>query len=262
MRGSSCDKDCELSQVEERRTLKFAYLIEPPFNFRDSADKITGHDVDLAKHVFDELHIGQFEPIETEFAELLPGLADNRWRMTTGLFSTEERSKVVLFSRPIWALSDGLLVQSGNPLALTGYGSLANHSEAILAVIQDQFQHRSAVQFGVPNQRLKVFDTYLEAATAVRNGAADAYASVSRAHDGYIEQHPDWEVEIVKVPSCEKPPAFGCFAFALTDTGLRDQVDWVLEAFLGSDTHRRIASFYGFSNAEVDMLCGSRRLCL
>lgn len=32
--------------------------------------------------------------------------------MTTGLFSTEERKKMTLFSKPIWELPDGLLVKA------------------------------------------------------------------------------------------------------------------------------------------------------
>ncbi len=71
--------------------MKFAYLIEPPFNYVDAAGRITGCDVELARHVFSQLGLEPFKPVETEFGELLPGLADGRWRMTTGLFSTEKR---------------------------------------------------------------------------------------------------------------------------------------------------------------------------
>lgn len=45
--------------------------------------------------------------------------------MTTGLFVTPERQRVAIFSRPIWSLSDGLLVRRGNPARITGYRSLA-----------------------------------------------------------------------------------------------------------------------------------------
>ncbi len=69
--------------------------------------------------------------METEFAELLPGVAAGRWRMTTGLFATEERTKIAIFSRPIWALADGLLVRKGNPKSLTGYRAIASDSNAL-----------------------------------------------------------------------------------------------------------------------------------
>ena len=64
---------------------------------------------------FERLGVKEFELVETEFANLLPGLADGRWQMTTGLFATAERRQIASFSRPIWALADGLLVRKGNP---------------------------------------------------------------------------------------------------------------------------------------------------
>lgn len=234
--------------------MKFAYLIEPPFNHLGSNGEATGCDVELARHVFSELGIEEFDPIETEFADLLPGLSDGRWRMTTGLFATEERRARARFSRPIWALPDGLLVYRGNPLQFSGYASIANMHGAILAVVRDQFQHRSALEFGIPDERIRVFETYLEAAVAVRDGRAHAYASVGRAHGGFIERHPDWNIELLPVPATEKPPAFGSFAFALTDASLCDAVDTVLSTFLGSDEHRHMAARYGFSDAEINLV--------
>lgn len=234
--------------------MKFAYLIEPPFNYVDASGRVTGCDVELARHVFSQLGIERFEPVEAEFAELLPGLADDRWRMTTGLFGTEGRRTFAAFSRPIWALPDGLLVREGNPSQLSGYTSVARTSAARLAIIRAQFQHRSAMEFGVPDQRIEIFETYSEAAKAVRDGRVDAYASVARAHSGFMEQHPDWKVELVVIPATEKPPAFGSFGFALDDIELRGKVDEVLSAYLGSKEHRRMAARFGFPDAEVDLV--------
>ncbi|MEM7076389.1 MAG: transporter substrate-binding domain-containing protein, partial [Pseudomonadota bacterium] len=137
--------------------MKFAYLIEPPFNYVDASGRVTGCDVELAKYVCAEIGIAGFEPVETEFAELLPGVRDGKWRMTTGLFGTDERRKNALFSRPIWALPDGLLVASGNQKGLSGYQSVAENSDVRLAVVRDQFQHRSAIEFGVSADRILIF---------------------------------------------------------------------------------------------------------
>lgn len=58
--------------------MRFAYLIEPPFNDRAEDGSVTGCDVDLARHVFRAAGIAEFEPVEAEFSALLPGLADGR----------------------------------------------------------------------------------------------------------------------------------------------------------------------------------------
>lgn len=233
--------------------MNFAYLIEPPFNYVDADRRVTGCDVELARHVFGELGIGDFELVETEFAELLPGLSDGRWRMTTGLFGTKERRDLAQFSRPIWALPDGLLVKEGNPRGLTGYRAIAEHPDARLAVIRDQFQHRSATEFGIPEDRIAIFETYTEAAMAVRDGRVDAYASVGRAHSGFIDQREDWALESVVVPADEKPPAFGSFAFGPSDATLHNEVDEVLGGFLGTEDHRVMVAAFGFSSDEVDL---------
>ena len=78
--------------------MKFAYLIEPPFNYTRDDGSVTGCDVELARAVFASVGAGPFEPVEAEFAELLPGVAEGRWRMTTGLFATDERRQVAVFT--------------------------------------------------------------------------------------------------------------------------------------------------------------------
>lgn len=238
--------------------MNFAFLVEPPFNFIDANGCITGCDVVLARYVFRELYIKQFNPIETEFAELLPGLRDDRWRMTTGMFVTPERSNLVLFSRPIWALSDGLLVRKSNPCNILGYTSIAENSNIRLAVIRDQCQHSSALQLGVSQDQIIIYNTYKEAALAVQNGDADAYASVAKAHSGFMAQNPGLNLAEVLVATDERRPAFGCFAFSLNDEHLRNKVDGVLNNFLGSKTHRDMVATFNISETEVDLLMHDR----
>ncbi len=233
--------------------MKFAFLIEPPFNYREGSGGVVGHDVEIARHIFQVLG-ESFEPIETEFAQLLPGLARGDWQMTTGLFATEERRRSAAFTHPIWVLPDGLLVQRGNPSHFTGYHSVAQHDTALLAVVRDQFQHRSAVEFGVPEQRLRIFETYREAAAALHAGQVDAYASVGRAHVGFIAQNPSWDLDCIEVPYDEKPPAFGAFAVSPHDSQLLERINDILAGYLGCPSHRRMAGEYGFSNAEVDLV--------
>jgi polar amino acid transport system substrate-binding protein len=234
--------------------VKFAYLIEPPFNYLTVDGTVTGCDVELARYVFSQMGVASFEPVETEFAELIPGVMQGRWRMTTGLFATDERRQAVAFTRPIWALADGLLVGRGNASNLSGYASVADNAACTLAVVRDQYQHRSALEFGVPEERILIFETYGEAAAAVRDGRAGAYASVARAHAGFIERNPEWDLDVVAVPDSEKQPAFGAFAVGKTDDEFRRAVDTVLDRFIGSPAHRSMMAEFGFGAEEIDRL--------
>ncbi|WP_440409687.1 transporter substrate-binding domain-containing protein [Neorhizobium petrolearium] len=234
----------------------FAYLIEPPFNYRRPDGTVTGCDVELARTVLAMAGVRDVTMAETEFAQLLPGLDDGRWRMTTGLFSTQERRRFAAFSRPIWALPDGLLVRQGNPMRLTGYRSAAQAEGCVLAVIRDQFQHRSAIGFGVPKERILILETYADAAAAILDGRADGYASVARAHGGYLEQNRGLPLETVIVGRDEKEPAFGSFAFRKSDAIFRQAVDDALLAYLGSGEHRAMMKTFGFDDAEIDLVAG------
>jgi polar amino acid transport system substrate-binding protein len=233
--------------------MKFGYLIEPPFNYRLDDGRVTGCDVEVARIVLAEIGEADFQPIETEFAELLPGVESGRWRMTTGLFATDERRKIASFSRPIWALPDGLLVRKGNPRELTGYSSVAENAAVRLAVIRGQIQHRTALRLGVPDRRIHIFETYASAADAVLDGAVDAYASVARAHASFIEHHPRFDLDFVLVQPTERQPAFGSFAYAKDDTAFQQSVDAVLDVFIGSPKHRALMARFGFGDGDVDL---------
>lgn len=232
-------------------SLRFAYLIEAPFCWRLPNGEVTGCDVEVARHVARSLGIASFVPVETTFAELLPGLDDGRWHMTTGMFVTPERARRAVFCRPVWALPDGLLVAGGNPHGIGGYRSLASDPALRLGVVQDQIQHATALELGVPDTRIRIFASYAEAAAAVTDGRIDAYASVAMAHAGHLAEHAGCGLSVVDVPSSEKPAAGGAFAVALTAGRLRDAVDAVLASFLGSPEHRALMVRFGFSDADV-----------
>ena len=235
-----------------RDRLVFAYLQEPPFCFRESDGSVRGCDVELARALSAIAGGGAFEPVEAEFAQLLQGLLDNRWMMTTGLFVTEERRRSVDFSRPIWALHDGLMVRATNPRAIAGYRSLGRNDSAVLGVIAAQVQHATALRLGVPADRIRLFRTQDEAAGAVAQGHVDAYASVAAAHRGYLAKRPDASLIVVDVPIEETPAAYGAFAFAKANAGLREAIDDALGSYLGSPEHRALMSRYGFAAREVD----------
>jgi len=231
--------------------MRFAYLIEPPFNFRTEAGEVAGCDVDLARAAFAIAGITDVMFIETEFAELLPGLADNRWDMTTGLFNTPERRQVAAFSRPIWTLGDGLLVKKGNPKNISGYASAAANPACKIAAIRGQVQHRACLDAGVPDARLLVCETYGEAAQAIMDRRADAYASVAIAHSGFLAQHPGLELDIVSVSIEERRAAIGAFAFRREDQGLRLAINSALDQYMDSAEYRSMMRRYGLDDTAL-----------
>ncbi|WP_246093982.1 MULTISPECIES: transporter substrate-binding domain-containing protein [Mesorhizobium] len=232
--------------------LKFAFLEEPPFCFIGASGEVSGCDVELARRLGDMLGLASFEPIETEFADLLPGLIEGRWTMTTGLFVSEERRQLVDFTRPIWALQDGLLVAKDNPRGFRGYQSIAADRTALIGVITGQVQHLTALHNGIAPEQARMFATQADAAGAVANGMVHAYASVAMAHRGYLTQWPEMPLGLVEVPPVEKQPSAGAFAIAKGNSALLRRIDSCLEELLGSDWHRQMMARYGFSDSDID----------
>jgi polar amino acid transport system substrate-binding protein len=220
--------------------MKFAWIAEPPFNFRKDG-VVTGCDAEVARTVFAVLGEA-FEPVKTEFADLLPGLADARWDVTTGMFATPERAARAHFTLPIWSLRDGLLVKARDAAAITGYRSIAEMGGR-LAVLEGQVQREAALRLGVPQAAIVTLQGYEEAAQTVADGRVLAYASVELAHRAYIAQHPASGLACVAVPEDEKPADAG--AFACQTAEIRDRLDSVLRGYIGSTKHLRMLAGLG-----------------
>jgi polar amino acid transport system substrate-binding protein len=224
--------------------MKFAWIQEPPFNFLNAGSP-AGCDVAVARHLFDA--IGEtFEPIETEFADLLPGLKADRWAVTTGMFVTAERRMTAAFTRPIWSLRDALLSRRDHPSAPMGYRHLAE-SGGRLAVLEGQVQHATALSLGVRPEAIVVYRTFNDAAAAVAAGEVDAYASVELAHRAWVAMHRDFSCKLI--PDEEKAPDDG--GFACRSPELRDRLDLVLTQFIGSPEHLRLLQDQGLDPASL-----------
>ncbi|HEV2509973.1 transporter substrate-binding domain-containing protein [Bosea sp. (in: a-proteobacteria)] len=227
----------------------FAYLDEPPFCWPVADGTAQGCDVELVAAAFRMLGITEFEQQLTTFAELLPGLASGQWTVTTPLFVTTERRLLVDFSRPVWALADGLLVRSVDRGRLTGYRAIAA-AGARLVVVGGQVQEQAGLAAGIAQERMIRVATQEEAVAAIRKRQADAYASVAMAHRGYLARQPDAELAVVDVPTGESIPAAGAFAFGKQRAVLRARFDAALESLIGSDWHRAMMARHGFLAGE------------
>jgi polar amino acid transport system substrate-binding protein len=206
--------------------VRFAWIDERPFGYVDDSG-LVGCDVSLARWAIRSAGEA-FEPVHTTFGELLTGLTDGRWDVTTGMFVTEERAAVAHFTHPIWSLADGLLVAADED-RVSGYGDVARLGLR-LAVLRDQVQVDHALEHGVSPQSLVLFETYDEAAGAVLRGEVPAYASVALAHQEHLAARGDRRARLVRVPPHETAPSVG--AFACGSTQIRDALNAHLAALV------------------------------
>jgi polar amino acid transport system substrate-binding protein len=239
-------------------TIIFAYLDEPPFCALGAGGTPIGCDAEVAFAILQRIGIDRVETRLVTFAQLLPGVASGLWHISTPLFITEERARLVDFSRPVWSLADGLMVAAGNPKNLTSYRALAGHAAARLVVVADQVQEKAARAAGVPASRILRVATQPEAVAAVLDGRADAYASVAMAHRGYLRAAPDARLAVVDFGAQGGAAAQGAYSFAKSNVDLRRAFDRELDRYLGSREHRAIMRYYNFADADIDRVAPRR----
>ncbi len=108
----------------------------------------------------------------------------------TPLFITAERQALVRFSRPIWALPDGLLSLASDRMKTATYDSVAADQTLTLGNVTGQVQAETAISAGILTERITAFATPEIAVAAVLAGEVSAYASVVMARRGFLERGP------------------------------------------------------------------------
>jgi len=245
------------SEFNWQEKVVFAYIDEPPFAWPGTDGRPAGCDVEIALTILKAIGVRQVETRLVTFTDLLPGVMAGRWTMTTALFVTVERSRWVDFSRPIWALSDGFIMRTGNPKVLINYEALAADDTARLGVVKDTVQRQTALNAGIPVDRIVELATQDEVVAALLAGQVDVYASTAMGHRAFVRRAGDARLAVVDLVPANTigertAPVFGAFAFAKSNGGLRQVFDLALKAYLGSAEHSTLMARYGFTNADID----------
>ena len=243
------------STTDWRDHVTFACIDEPPFARPGPEGSADGCDVELALTGLRAIGVRCVEVHLTTFAELMPGVASGRWTMNTPLFVSAERARVVSFSRPVWALRDGLVVRARNPRGVTSYRAIAA-GRLVLALVSGQIQRHSALAAGVQSSQIIELDTQHEALQAVREGRADAYASTALGNRTVVRQAQDL-ISVDATDDLDRAPPLGAFSFAQESGELRTAFDRFLQAYLGSAEHRARMARHGLTAAEIDPVAAS-----
>jgi polar amino acid transport system substrate-binding protein len=109
-----------LSRVQERGELRWAGDLQggEPYVFRDPRDpaKLIGFEVDLARELAQELHVGQ-RFVQNEWSNLVPSLERGDFDIIlNGLEDTAALRGRILLSKPYFAFAEQLVVRRGFPL--------------------------------------------------------------------------------------------------------------------------------------------------
>jgi len=210
--------------------------------------------MDLAHHMLTAVGAANVDYRLTTFAELIPGLLDGRWHMTTPIFVTDERAELIDYSRAVWAADDGFVVRRTDASRYTSYEAIAASPSAVLAVVQGQVQRQTALGAGVPHERIIELPDQAAAAAAVRDGIVDASASTATGNRAYLRRAGEPTLVAVTDRSDDgrrRRLPHGAFAFGPRAGGLRAAVDDALSHYLGAPKHLAVMARYGFSPKDL-----------
>jgi polar amino acid transport system substrate-binding protein len=230
--------------------VRIAYIEEPPFYWTVEDRRVVGSDIELAEAALGAIGVTAIEYVSTSFDQFLPGVNEGRWDMNVPIFVTPERAQQVAFSRPVWTLGDGFVLQAGNPKGLTSYKALAARSDARLGVIAGQVQVESALAAGVGKAQMVMFRDQPEAVAALLAGHIDAFAGTALGNRSVAAAH--GELEAFAHEASDGPVLTGAFSFSKGNVDLLDAVNEQLQRYLGSVDHRARMAKYGLSSTEID----------
>jgi len=194
----------------------------PPFEYTTPAGEKIGFDIDLVNALAKKVGIQKVQFEQVPFAGLIPGLLANHIDMAaSAIYITEERQKVVDFSKPYF--TGGLSV-------------MVKPNDTTIKSEKDLSGKRIAVQVGtksvnwlkenIPNAQLVIVQTNDQMFLSLQNGQADAVVTGYPAARYYIKTHGGAKL----APFLLTHEQYG-FAFRKSDRDLTDAVDAALAAF-------------------------------
>lgn len=266
------DKKSDNGALEKMKAQGYAtvgFANENPYAYKTADGKLTGEAVEIARVVLKRLGINEIRGELTEFSSLIAGMQAKRFDLiTAGMFVNPERCQAVLFANPEYSIGEGIAVQSGNPLKLTSYKSIADNPKAKVAVMAGAIEIGYLKSSGVPDNQMVVVPDQDAAMSALQSGRADAItmtgpalqSRLKSAGDGKMERVMDFEQPLVDGKSVR---GYGATAFRMEDTLLRDAYNAELDKMKASGELLEILQKFGFTEQELPGdataagLCGS-----
>ncbi|HEY7883810.1 MAG TPA: transporter substrate-binding domain-containing protein [Cellvibrionaceae bacterium] len=170
-------RDSSFTTLQQQQLIRIGYAVELPYAYVDDSGYVTGWAPELARQISHSLGIDNIEWIQVRFAELLPGLMENRFDVVAaGLFITPERQQQVAFSDPVHQVSSGLLVRADTPIPPLSYTSLVRNYDYTVAVLHNSVEHRRLLELGLPRHRLLMVPDAYTGNIALKNKRADVLA--------------------------------------------------------------------------------------
>ncbi|WP_280548090.1 ectoine/hydroxyectoine ABC transporter substrate-binding protein EhuB [Halomonas sp. 11-S5] len=245
-----------LEEIQQRGVIRIAVANERPYGYLNEEGEALGVGPEIARRILEDLGIEEIEWVETEFKNLIPGLAVGRFDMAAAEMAIlPERCTRVLFSNPNTSYGEGLLVLASNPNRIRAYEDFVERSDTIRVAVQEGTVTQEMFEaLGVDPDRIVTVQRLPEAVDAIVRGRADAFAATGMTVASLEQVSPQVEAEFNftdPVIDGREVRYFGGFAFPLDAEDLRDAVNEELKEEKRNNDWQQTLARYGFLTKDI-----------
>lgn len=256
-----------LERAREQGFIRVGFANEAPYAYAQPNGTLTGEAVEVARAVFTRLGIPEMDGVLTEFGSLIPALQARRFDViTAGMYITPTRCEQVAFADPEYSIGEGLLVQAGNPNALTSYEDIAANPDIRVGTGAGWLEYDYMLAVGVSEDQIVTYPDGPSGVAGLMAGRIDAFTGTGPTMTDLLEKARTDQIEVVEgfqdpIIDGEVSRSYGAAAFRLEDAAFRDAYNAELQALKDSGELAEIIAEFGFGPNELPGDVTAAQLC-
>ncbi len=172
--GNALWQRSTLNQVLKRAELRVC--LEPgylPFEMEDAKGKLTGFDVELARHMAQAMGV-KVRFVKVDWSQIMPSLLTGQCDIImSGMTITPERNLWINFADPYMTTGQTILMRKALQIRVKSFKDL--NSSRYTVVTKPGVTAHDAVKKHMPKAKLRLFDSETAGVKEVLAGKADAF---------------------------------------------------------------------------------------
>lgn len=258
--GSAAFAGDTLNRLQDQGYARIAIANEPPVTEVTPDGKVTGAAPEVVRAVLKELGVDEVVASVSEYGAMIPGVQSGRFDIVAaGLFIRPERCKAVLFAEPDMCSAEAFAVKAGNPLGLQGFGDVAKHASARIAVLGGTSEEKLATDAGVPRDRIQIAPDGQSGLKMLQDGRVDVFSLPTLSISDLLSKANDPGLEMIAAVN-DAPIGCSAPAFRREDRALRDAYDAAYAKLKEAGVTGKIVQSFGFPE-EITDTTSREKLC-
>ncbi|ADM28360.1 extracellular solute-binding protein family 3 [Ignisphaera aggregans DSM 17230] len=210
----------------------------PPFEYIDDKGNIVGIDIDMMKILSNKIGC-DMEIVSIDFNGLIPALINNQIDViASGMTITEERAKVVAFTKPYWSADQAIVIRKDANINPQSLNDLVNLRVGVQSGTTAEQMISEFVSSTGKNINMVSYQSYVLAIQDLLAGRLDAVVVDSPVANMFVKQY---NVKISNIITTNE--SYG-LAVRKDNTELLNKLNKALDEFLNSDEWQQILRKY------------------